>query len=86
MQMFKCRARRRYTRGLKRKTLAFTKRLRKAKKDAGPLEKPEVVKTHLRDTIIVPEMVGCVVGIHSGKTYNQVEIKVKLATTNRRGS
>jgi small subunit ribosomal protein S15e len=78
MQMFTCRARRRYARGLKRKTLAFTKRLRIAKKAAGPLDKPEVVKTHLRDTIVVPEMVGCVVGIHSGKTYNQVEIKAEM--------
>jgi small subunit ribosomal protein S15e len=78
MQMLTCRARRRYARGLKRKTLAFTKRLRKAKKDAGPLDKPAVVKTHLRDTIIVPEMVGCVVGVYSGKTFNQVEIKVSF--------
>lgn len=76
MQLFNARARRRYTRGLKRKTLAFIKRLRKVKKETAPLEKPAVVKTHLRDTIIVPEMVGCIVGIHSGKQYNQVEIKV----------
>lgn len=62
--------------GLKRKPLALIKRLRKAKKEAPPMEKPAVVKTHLRNMIVVPEMIGSVVGIHSGKTFNQVEIKV----------
>jgi hypothetical protein len=40
------------------------------------MEKPEVVKTHLRDMIILPEMVGSMVGVYNGKTFNQVEIKV----------
>ena len=56
--------------------MALLKKLRKAKKEAGPLEKPEVVKTHLRDMIVVPEMVGSIVGVYNGKTFNQVEIKV----------
>ena len=42
------------------------------------MEKPAVVKTHLRNMIVVPEMIGSVVGIHSGKTFNQVEIKVSV--------
>ncbi|CAF0805612.1 unnamed protein product [Brachionus calyciflorus] len=78
IQLLNARPRRRYNRGLKRKTLALLKRLRKAKKDAPPLEKPAVVKTHLRDTVIIPEMVGCMVGIHNGKTFNQVEIKAEM--------
>ena len=41
------------------------------------MEKPACVKTHLRNMIIVPEMIGSVVGIHQGKTFNQVEIKVR---------
>jgi small subunit ribosomal protein S15e len=78
VQLLTARARRRYGRGLKRKHSALLKRLRKAKKDAPPLEKPAVVKTHLRDTIIIPEMVGCMVGVHNGKTFNQVEIKAEM--------
>lgn len=35
------------------------------------MEKPEVVKTHLRDMIILPEMVGSMVGVYNGKTFNQ---------------
>lgn len=52
------------------------RRLRKAKKEAAPMEKPEVVKTHLRNMIILPEMIGSMVGVYNGKTFNQVEIKV----------
>ena len=52
------------------------RRLRKAKKEANALEKPEVVKTHLRNMIILPEMIGSIVGVYNGKTFNQVEIKV----------
>ena len=43
MELFHCRARRRFARGLKRKPMTLIKRLRKAKKEAGPLEKPEVI-------------------------------------------
>lgn len=78
MDLMNCRARRRFTRGLKRKPMALVKKLRKAKKEAPPNEKPEVVKTHLRNMIVVPEMVGSIVGVYNGKTFNQVEVKVCL--------
>jgi len=47
--------------------MGLIKKLRKAKKEAPPNEKPPVVKTHLRDMIVVPEMIGSVVGIYNGK-------------------
>ena len=72
------RARRRFDRGLKRKPMGLIKKLRKAKKEAKPNEKPDLVKTHLRDMIIVPEMIGSVVGIYSGKEFNQVEIRPEM--------
>jgi len=46
------------------------------KRDAVPGEKPNPVRTHLRDVVIVPEMIGSVIGVYNGKTFNQVEIKV----------
>lgn len=76
MELMHSRARRRFRRGLKRKPMALVKKLRKAKKEAPPNEKPEIVKTHLRNMIIVPEMVGSIVGVYNGKTFNQVEVKV----------
>ncbi len=68
--------RRKFSRGLKRKPMALIKKLRKKKKECPPNEKPDVVKTHLRDMVIVPEMTGSIVGVYNGKTFNQVEIKV----------
>lgn len=76
MELVHARARRRFSRGLKRKPLALIKKLRKAKKEALPMEKPDVVKTHLRNMIVVPEMIGSVIGVYNGKTFNQIEVKV----------
>ncbi|KAK3414893.1 hypothetical protein EUGRSUZ_H00194, partial [Eucalyptus grandis] len=65
-------------RGLKRKPMALIKKLRKAKREAPPGEKPEPVRTHLRNMIIVPEMIGSIIGVYNGKTFNQVEIKPEM--------
>ncbi|CAO2605424.1 40S ribosomal protein S15, partial [Lemmus lemmus] len=60
--------------GLRQKQHSLLKCLRKAKKEAVPMEKPVVVKTHLRDMLILPETVGSMVSVYNGKTFNQVEI------------
>ncbi|KAJ3821378.1 ribosomal protein S19-domain-containing protein [Lentinula raphanica] len=78
VELVHARARRRFQRGLKRRPLGLIKKLRKAKKEAPPNEKPAVVKTHLRDMIVVPEMIGSVVGIYNGKVFNSVEIKPEM--------
>ncbi|EPZ33737.1 putative 40S ribosomal protein S15 [Rozella allomycis CSF55] len=78
MELVNARARRRFQRGLKRKPMGLIKKLRKAKKEAAQDEKPAVVKTHLRDMIVVPEMIGSVIGIYNGKVFNQVEIKPEM--------
>ncbi|OZJ01806.1 40S ribosomal protein S15 [Bifiguratus adelaidae] len=78
MDLVHARARRRFQRGLKRKPMGLIKKLRKAKKEAPENEKPATVKTHLRDMIIVPEMIGSVVAVYNGKVFNQVEIKPEM--------
>merc|ERR1711962_1554334 len=78
MDLFPCRIRRKFSRGLKRKPMALIKKLRKKKKEAPINEKPDVVKTHLRNMIVVPEMTGSIVGVYNGKTFNQVEIKPEM--------
>ncbi|KIM53912.1 hypothetical protein SCLCIDRAFT_1222440 [Scleroderma citrinum Foug A] len=78
IELVHARARRKFNRGLKRRPMGLIKKLRKAKKEALPNEKPAVVKTHLRDMIIVPEMIGSVIGIYNGKTFNSVEIKPEM--------
>merc|ERR1712106_943947 len=75
MELFTCRVRRKFTRGIKRKPMALMKKLRKAKKEAAANEKPDIVKSHLRNMVIVPEMTGSIVGVYNGKAFTQVEIK-----------
>ncbi|KAF0989199.1 hypothetical protein HZS_2181 [Henneguya salminicola] len=75
MQICSSRVRRRYRRGLKDSCKRFLAKLRKAKRGINVGEKPPVVKTHLRNMIVVPEMVGSMVGVHFGKGFTQVEIK-----------
>ncbi|XP_043752511.1 40S ribosomal protein S15-like [Cervus elaphus] len=78
MQLYSVRQRQRLNRSRQRKQHSLLKRLRKAKKDAPPMEKPEVVKMHLRNMIILPEKVGSMVGVYNGKTFNQAEIKPEM--------
>ena len=61
--------------------MALIKKLRKAKKEASGGEKPEPVRTHLRNMIIVPEMIGSMIGVYNGKTFNQVSIGALLCTS-----
>ena len=63
---------------LRRPVKQLKKKLLKAKKDVGPYDKPDVVKTHLRNMLIVPEMIGSVVGVHNGKVFTSVEIKADM--------
>lgn len=36
------------------------------------------IKTHLRDIVIVPKMVGLIIGIHNGKAFTDVRITVDM--------
>ncbi|GER41592.1 phosphatidate cytidylyltransferase [Striga asiatica] len=78
VKLFNARPRRRFNRGLTRKPMALIKKLRKAKREAPAGEKPALIRTHLRNMIIVPEMIGSVLGVYNGKTFNPVEIKPEM--------
>lgn len=58
VELLPARIRRRFDRGLKRKHTTLLRKIRKAKKECKPLEKPATVKTHLRNMPILPEMVS----------------------------
>jgi small subunit ribosomal protein S15e len=79
--MFRARIRRKFKRGLQDKYTRLVKKLRAAKKAATGGEKPEAVRTHLRNMVIVPEMIGSVVGVYNGKVFNTVEIKPEMIGT-----
>ena len=77
VELLPARPRRRMGRGLGKKASYLIKKLREAKKAAGA-EKPECVNTHLRNMLIMPEMIGSIVGVHNGKVFTSVEVKADM--------
>ena len=78
MNLFRARQRRKFSRGIKRQPITLLKKLRKSKKACAYGEKPVPVKTHMRNMVIVPEMIGSVVGCYNGKNYINIEIKPEM--------
>lgn len=64
------RARRNIKRGFTDAQKAFLKRIRRV--NEGKSKKP--IKTHCRDMIVLPEMVGLLIQIHNGKSFSSVKI------------
>ena len=42
------------------------------------LKKKDTVRTHCRDMVVLPEMVGKVIFVHNGKDFVRVEIKPEM--------
>ena len=78
VNLMKSRQQRRFKHGITGKYDRLIKKLRIAKRDSVPGEKPKSVKTHLRNAIIVPEMCGSVVDVYGGKYWNPVEVKADM--------
>merc|ERR1719453_2964594 len=78
VELVHCRARRKFVRGIRGKPLRLLKRLRKSKQGLEEGEKPATIKTHLRNMVIVPEMIGSVVGIYNGKQFINAVIKPEM--------
>ena len=70
------RQRRSLHRGLTPEQRILLEKIRKAKEPTG--SRSNVVKTHVRDMIILPEMVGMKIQVHNGKDFVQVEIKPEM--------
>ncbi len=56
-----------------RKLLAKIRKIKK-KYEEGKLKKLPVIKTHVRDMIILPEMVGLTIAVYNGKEFIPVRI------------
>lgn len=69
-------ARRRRTvkRGLIQKQNVFFEKVRKAK--LGKYKKQ--IKTHVRDVVILPEMLGLTIHVHNGKEFIPVSINLEM--------
>ena len=71
------RQRRSLHRGLTPEQRILVEKIRKAK-EALRKGSSKVVKTHVRDFIILPEMVGTTILVHNGKDFVSVEIKPEM--------
>jgi len=69
-RLVKSRARRSLLRGL---TYRQRKLLEKIKKNPG-----KFIKTHERDMVILPQMVGAKLGVYNGKEFVPIEIKPEM--------
>ena len=79
-ELFTSRARRkmRRSRGMQGPYRKLVEKVAAAAKRTVPGEKPPVVKTHLRNALIMPCMVGGVVAIYNGREFKEVEIKFDM--------
>uniref|UniRef100_A0A7S1KQV3 40S ribosomal protein S15 n=1 Tax=Percolomonas cosmopolitus TaxID=63605 RepID=A0A7S1KQV3_9EUKA len=77
-QLFNARKRRRFNRKYGAQYFRLMQKLRNAKKDVPYGEKPPAVKTHLRDAIVLPEMIGSVLGVYNGLGFIEVEVRAEM--------
>ncbi|HVO36876.1 MAG TPA: 30S ribosomal protein S19 [Candidatus Acidoferrum sp.] len=71
------RQRRSLHRGLSPDHRTLLEKIREAK-EAQSQGKSLTVRTHLRDMVILPEMVGVTISIHNGKEFVAVEMKPEM--------
>jgi len=74
IQLLPSRQRRSLKRGFLPRQKKVLEKIRKIKKDG----RPQIIKTHCRDMIVLPEMVGMTFGIYSGKEFIDVIIQPEM--------
>jgi len=72
------RQRRSLQRGLSQEQRKLLETIRKARETGEEAPKASVIKTHSRDMLILPEMVGATLLVHNGKEFTSVEIKPEM--------
>ena len=79
-ELFGARARRKMKRsnGFKGRYSKLLDKVSKSKKGLEPGQKSKIIKTHLRDCLVLPEMVGGNIGVYNGKEYKEVEVKFDM--------
>ncbi|MBS7648866.1 MAG: 30S ribosomal protein S19 [Candidatus Bathyarchaeia archaeon] len=75
IQLLSARARRSLRRGLSYEQRRLLEKIRVVKENGG---NGTQIKTHARDMIILPEMVGVTIHVHNGKEFIPVEIKPEM--------
>lgn len=68
VKLFPARERRSITRGFTPQQIKLLQKIRKSKKEK------KVIKTHLRNMVILPEMLGLTIAVYNGKEFVPVKI------------
>lgn len=74
LELLPSRARRSLNRGVseeKRKLLEDARAIKEGKKEGE-------IKTHARDMVVLPTMVGLKIGVHNGREFVQLEVKPEM--------
>ena len=77
IQLLPARARRSLRRGLPPRQKKLLERLRRSYR-AKKRGKDILTRTHVRDMLIFPEMVGLKIGVYNGKSYEIVDVKPEM--------
>jgi len=77
VRLLPARARRSLRRGLPPRQKKLLERLRRAYR-AKKRGKDILTRTHVRDMLIFPEMVGLQIGVYNGRSYEIVEVKPEM--------
>ena len=75
LELLPSRARRTLQRGLTEQQQKLLKNIKVAK-DSG--DKRASVRTHVRDMVVLPEMVGVNLAVYTGKDYFEFEVKTEM--------
>jgi small subunit ribosomal protein S19 len=78
IKLLPSRQRRSLQRGLSPDQRKLLEAIRKMKQEPAEGGKSQSIKTHARDMIILPEMVGATVLVHNGKEFVALEIKPEM--------
>jgi len=77
IRLLPSRQRRSLRRGLTQEQIKLLETIRTAKKAQEKGEKL-AIKTHARDAVILPEMIGLTILVHNGKEFTSVEITPEM--------
>lgn len=77
-KMINSRARRSLKRGLTFDQKILIGKVDEAVKIKAMGKEVKMIKTHSRDAIVIPKMIGLTIGVHSGKKFELVDIKPEM--------
>jgi len=78
MALLQSRPRRSLKRGFTEQQKIFLANIKDARAQLDAGKEPKIVKTHCRDMVVIPTMVGLQVGIHNGREFVKVQIKPEM--------